>query len=1602
MLIRSIVERRRRRASITTGIVLAALLGGAGLASAGGASAAAPAGDGALTPVSGPSPIATGDYTDGNYVVVLRDEAAAGYQGGIAGLKATSAPKRAFDATSTSTSKYSAHLRDVQKDVAASVGATRLATYTLATNGFAAHLTAKQAAQLAADPRVSAVVENEIVHVADASTSTGFLGLEGDTGVWNSIGGVSKAGEGIVIGVVDTGIAPENASFAGEPLGKVDGAAPYRAGAHIIFHKSDGTDYSGICQTGVQFTAADCSTKIVGAQYFVDGFGADFIGTPATGEYLSPRDGASHGSHTSSTAAGDADVATGSAHISGVTPAAKIAMYKACWEGPDPASQDDDGCATIDLLSAIDAAVADNVDVINYSIGGGAADTTNSLTDQAFMRAASAGIFVAAAAGNAGPDASTLDNASPWITTVAASTIPAPEGTVELGDGTKALGASVTVPAGGVSGPFAAAADVALPGAADPQLCQAGTLDPALAAGKIVLCDRGTNDRVAKSAEVGRAGGIGMVLVNPTPDSTDLDAHSVPTVHVDAEYGEALHAYASTPGATATLLPGNTTDESSAPTPQVAGFSSRGPVEADGSDLIKPDIAAPGVNILAAEANAQGADSNWGYMSGTSMASPHIAGLAALYLSTKPDATPAEIKSALMTTAVDTVDADGAPAQDPFAQGNGQVTPTSYLHPGLVYLNGVDDWNGYLASIGEPSGGAAPIDGSDLNLPSMGIGALAGTQTLTRTVTATAPGDFTASIDGVAGATVDVEPSTLHFAAAGEQHSFTVTITRTDAPLGDFTTGYLSWTDGDTVARSAIAVRPVAFDAPTEIAGAGTDGSAAIVPHVGDEAMVHLESEGLARGSRVTGSGTAGGTSQRFAVRVPAGASFLRFDLDSVDDTADLDLTVYRKSPTNGSVSLVDQSATGSADERVDVGFVPDSGGTYLVDVDFYVAGDAGSAIDYALTSYIVQPGEGLGDFTLDPTTIDGHVGDTPTITASWSGLEPGSYLGLVRFGGTGIQTVVSVDAGAEVPVGAGDPVLDPLGEWTGQGQDLEVHASGLTPGVTYSAAVDGRVLRTGAPTAQGGLDWAIAITDDVAAGTHALTLTGTGADLSAPFKVSPIVIRDGYAFPTTAFDGGARARIETSYSGHGDLRFHLESADTGTVFLDEVQHVGEIVGIDTLSTGSSTVDIDGGTVNGSVTVVLPDGSDGPTFPIDPFVGETAAPGSITFTPHTDDPDLVDVAFVNNTDFTTFSPTIRYFGSDGRQVFGNGFIDSGESSETWNLTGFTKVDIVDDGEVLASYTNTGPGVTDVAGIRIAQDYWATFTAAKAVGARADEPITMEVSHRYAPYSGGFDLSIGEGDHQFSQDPYFYEAIPTEVIDERGPVVSRAVPAREGVGHWAVSYYEQQLPIGIHLSAIALVETPALTAAELTPARPDDPTAPPAPLVAGTPTLTGGADVGATLVADPGTWSPAGVTLAYSWLRDGIPVPGASGTSYTLGHADAGHDIQVRVLGTRGSDQLSATSAAVAVHAEFTKTPKPKIAGSAHVGRTLHATRTSWKPGKVRLTYQWFRDGHVIAHATKAGYTVKKKDRHHRITVVVTGHRTGYTTESRTSAATKVR
>lgn len=997
------------RVRLRSGIALTSALALCAGASVLGASAAGAA------PIQ--APIDTSGFDNGRYIVVLEDDAMATYRGGLPDLARTAPQGEAdIDVTSAAADAYAAHLESEQADVAGSVGVEVAASLTVTMNGFVADLTAEQALDLTRDGRVSQVFPDEILQI-QASPANEYLDLEG---LWAQVGGQEEAGAGVVVGVLDTGIAPENPLFAGEALGTTAGAEPYLDGETIVYEKGDGSTFTGACETGPAFSAEDCSTKIITARYYLDGFGADSIGGPEVGEYPSPRDGDGHGSHTASTAAGNADVPIESAAgadlgtMSGVAPEARIASYKVCWTGPDPdPNANDDGCATSDLVQAIDQATIDGVDVINYSIGGGAATSVATPTDISFLGAAAAGVFVSASAGNSGPGASTLDHAAPWYTTVAAASIPNYEASVVLPDETILPGASITVPmddADGITGPFIYAGDIAAAeqDPAEAALCLPGTLDAALAADSIVLCDRGVNARAEKSQVVADAGGIGAVVVNVEPGSIDLDDHAVPTVHLDSQYRDQLLEAAQTEGAEITLLPTNESGIET-PAPVVAGFSSRGPAVAEGGDVLKPDVTAPGVGIVAAGANPADGDPTYALLSGTSMAAPHVAGLAAIYLGERPNASPAEVKSALMTTATDTVTSDGDTSTDPWAQGAGFVNTQSMLNPGLIYENGTTDWFGYLRGLGyelpETWEGSA-IDPSDVNIASIAVGSLAGTQTVTRSVTAMEAGTYEASIAGMPGVEVEVSPQTLEFAEAGETRSFEVTFTTTTAALASYSTGSLTWTSGEgKTVRSPVAVRPVAVAVPEWVEGTGTVGETPVSGVSGLDGEIALQANGLAPFEQLAADAGEPGEQFVYPFEIPEGELARYFSLDGADNTGDNDLYILRVEDGEQWVG-----GTAAADESVLL--ESPAAGSYLAIVVVFSHGEAEDGsfeLDYAG----VTPGQQEGSFRAEPASVTGALAEPFSFTAKWNGLDADAeYLGVIGYNDSAERTYVRVTTG--------------------------------------------------------------------------------------------------------------------------------------------------------------------------------------------------------------------------------------------------------------------------------------------------------------------------------------------------------------------------------------------------------------------------------------------------------------------------------------------------------------------------------------------------------------------------------------------------------------
>jgi len=482
---------------------------------------------------------------------------------------------------------------------------------------------------------------------------------------------------------------------------------------------------------------------------------------------------------------------------------------------------------------------------------------------------------------------------------------------------------------------------------------------------------------------------------------------------VDDVAGAAIKAYAATPAPTATLTPGDTTGGARTPVPQVAGFSSRGPALSSDSDLLKPDITAPGVSVIAAVAPGPNSGRNWDFLSGTSMSSPHIAGLAGLYLGVNPKATPMAVKSAMMTTAYDTKNADGSVNTDPFAQGAGFVDPTKFFSPGLTVESSVKDWVGFYAGQGlvlvddnrDGVSDVPAIRGTDLNGPSIAVGQLAGTQTIKRTFTAQTPGTYAVKVE-VPGFDVTGPPS-LTFATAGSTQTAELTFTRTTAPLTTFAKGFATLTGPATV-RLPVALRPVAVAAPGEVTGTGATGSVPVTVTAGFTGGLAVTTAGLAAGTKDTRSLASGATFEQDVV-VPAGTRFARFDVNAANKAGDFDLTVYRYNAAGtGLVAVAGQSATGSADERVDL--VAPAAGKYLVEVVNFANAPGETVGAYTATTFVVTPATTAGNLTVTPNPVPVTQGQKSTFTASWSGLTSGTpYLGLLSYDGALAPTVLSV-----------------------------------------------------------------------------------------------------------------------------------------------------------------------------------------------------------------------------------------------------------------------------------------------------------------------------------------------------------------------------------------------------------------------------------------------------------------------------------------------------------------------------------------------------------------------------------------------------------------
>ncbi|KAI3992839.1 hypothetical protein MKX01_021562 [Papaver californicum] len=659
--------------------------------------------------------------------------------------------------------------------------------YSKSFRGFSAILTAEQAQQLRESGSVVSVFESKInqLHI---TRSWDFLGVD----VPQNNGNIESKSD-VIVGVIDTGIWPESESFNDNGLGPV----PER--------------FKGKCVIGDQFTVENCNRKIIGARYYSEG-SEEFSGPLESRNisfFRSARDRDGHGTHVASTVAGSvvnnvslSGIASGTAR--GGMPSARLAIYKVCWPG----------CTDADILAAFDDAISDGVDIISISISSSPDLFDDSISIGSF-HAFKKGILVSTSAGNTGESTTKV---APWLLTVAASSIDREfSSNVHLGNSEILKGSSINPLKMDEFHPVIFASDAAAVGisAFNASLCNNGTLDHKLIKGKIVVC-RGSG--VDDANVVRDGGGVGLIVyINPLTGLSDYSLqYVIPTAVLDTKELQALQNYVTLSKNPTVRISPTTTILNATRAPKMAVFSSIGPNTVT-PDIMKPDITAPGVGILAAWSPVDSTavrSVNYNIVSGTSMACPHASGIAAMIKSHHPSWSPSAIKSAIMTTA-NVMDNTGRPILEnptdflatPFNYGSGHVNPNAALDPGLVYEFGSNDIIDFLCGTGATSTQIQMLTGTkitcktpliptyNLNYPSIGVANMNGSVSVIRTVTyvGSGPAMFEAFIQNPSGVEVAVTPNVLRFEDTNESKSFQVSFMPSETTNRRFAFGSLSW-----------------------------------------------------------------------------------------------------------------------------------------------------------------------------------------------------------------------------------------------------------------------------------------------------------------------------------------------------------------------------------------------------------------------------------------------------------------------------------------------------------------------------------------------------------------------------------------------------------------------------------------------------------------------------------------------------------------------------------------------------------------------------------------------------------------------------------------
>ncbi|PWA42929.1 Peptidase S8/S53 domain-containing protein [Artemisia annua] len=693
--------------------------------------------------------------------------------------------------TQDHTSASSLHLSMLKQVIGRDAEKHLLQRYTKSFHGFSARLTEEEVKVFKGMNGVVSVFPSRNNKLATTS-SWDFLGFPLTVNR-------STTESDIIIGVIDTGIWPESPSFTDMGYGPPP------------------PKWKGICEGNFS-----CNNKIIGARYFK----ADGRYDPQ--DFQSPRDSDGHGTHTASTAAGNIvrnanllGLHTGTAR--GGVPRARISVYKACWTN---------GCQDADVLSAFDAAIADGVDIITVSAG--AAFAREIFQDSSSIGAFHAmknGILTVQSASNNGPSPQTTSSIAPWVLSVAAGSKNTDLITpVRLGNGLVINGFSTN--------PFELDKMYHLIYAGDApnitagfnssrsRLCIKDSLDKNLVKGKIVLCDGSNNGE-----SVMLAGAVGCIMTYAGPFFELMNSYTFPVSVVKPDQAKSIARYIrSTRNATAVIM--KSEDVKNASAPYVASFSSRGPNPIHRS-ILKPDLTAPGVKILAAwppvapitQVEGDSRVVPFNMISGTSMACPHVSGIAAYIKTFNPSWSPAAIKSALMTTASPMSTLVNSDAE--FAYGAGYLNPLKAVRPGLVYDAGEIDYVSFLCQEGYSTEDIISIFGDNtsscsqlmeqtkvLNYPTFVIPALRSQPirvSFNRTVTnvGSATSTYRAMITQphVSGLQIVVEPDVLQFKEIGQKLSFKLSVQAILRVLDEpIVSGALTWDDGVHQVRSPIVV----------------------------------------------------------------------------------------------------------------------------------------------------------------------------------------------------------------------------------------------------------------------------------------------------------------------------------------------------------------------------------------------------------------------------------------------------------------------------------------------------------------------------------------------------------------------------------------------------------------------------------------------------------------------------------------------------------------------------------------------------------------------------------------------------------------------------